>query len=51
MERYKKLALVPLKITVDLPTGNILKTKFLTAYAFCWVAQVILLGNYKKEDC
>jgi hypothetical protein len=46
MKHHERLALLPLKITVDLPTGNVFKTEFLTAYAFYSVAQVILLGNY-----
>jgi hypothetical protein len=46
MEHHERLALLSLKLTVDLPTGNIFKTEFLMAYAFYSVAQVILLGNY-----
>jgi hypothetical protein len=46
MTLHERLALLSLKITVDLPTGNIFKTEFLTAYAFYSVAQVILLGNF-----
>jgi len=45
MEHHERLALLPLKITVGLPTGHIFKAEFLMAYAFYSVAQVILLGN------
>jgi len=46
MEQHESLALLPLKITVDLPTGNNFETEFLKAHAFYSVAGVILLGNY-----